>query len=89
MRRSAAPEGTSGNPATPLRSVRGLLKDRDLDPDPLQRDRGGEPADSAADDQRANGHLPASRPRVGCALPTAEPANSRLEVCSRKVKLPI
>jgi len=32
-----------------------------MDADPLQRDRGGEPADAAANNQRARRCLPASR----------------------------
>ena|SRR5215471_12505715 len=57
--------------------------------DPLQRDSGGEPADAAADDQRANRRLPGSWPRVGCTMPAQEFANSRLNVCSRTERQPI
>jgi len=51
--------------------MRGFFEQRDVDADPLQRDRSGEPADAAANDQRANGRLlrlaTASRARLVCA----------------------
>jgi hypothetical protein len=41
----------------------------------LQRDRGGEPADAAANDQRANGRLPRLAVRVGYVMPAPTSAN--------------
>jgi hypothetical protein len=49
--------GPERQPSPDLGDMRGFFEQRDVDADPLQRDRGGEPADAAANDQRANGPL--------------------------------
>jgi hypothetical protein len=80
--------GPERKPGPDLGDLRGLLEDRSLDADPSQCHRGGEPADAAADNQRANRRLP----RLAAAGRTrhahAAPANWRSKMYSKR-EMPI